>query len=310
MTNSSDIELKRRLRVAIGFTAVVFFAELGGGYLTNSLALLSDSAHVFMDALALFLTLSALYICELPSTENRTYGLHRVEVFAAFLNGLTVFAVAVFILYRAYLRFLDPPAVESTGMLIVAVFGLLVNLAVARGLHGFAKSDLNVRSAFLHVVGDAAASVGVIAGAIIIHFTGAYIADPIVSAGIGCVILWGSLRIILEASHILLEGVPRSVDLNDVVKDIMSFEGVSGLHSLHIWSICHNVNALSAHVDVSARYAAPSGELLKKINERLAERYSIFYTTLQVECPGCEGRSEGEVLRTMAHRDNRRTPGN
>ena len=310
MTNSSDMELKRRLRVAIGFTAVVFFAELGGGYLTNSLALLSDSAHVFMDALALFLTLSALYICELPSTENRTYGLHRVEVFAAFLNGLTVFAVAVFILYRAYLRFLDPPAVESTGMLIVAVFGLLVNLAVARGLHGFAKSDLNVRSAFLHVVGDAAASVGVIAGAIIIHFTGAYIADPIVSAGIGCVILWGSLRIILEASHILLEGVPRSVDLNDVVKDIMSFEGVSGLHSLHIWSICHNVNALSAHVDVSARYAAPSGELLKKINERLAERYSIFYTTLQVECPGCEGRSEGEVLRTMAHRDNRRTPGN
>ena len=307
MTNSSDIELKRRLRVAIGFTAVVFFAELGGGYLTNSLALLSDSAHVFMDALALFLTLSALYICELPSTENRTYGLHRVEVFAAFLNGLTVFAVAVFILYRAYLRFLDPPAVESTGMLIVAVFGLLVNLAVARGLHGFAKSDLNVRSAFLHVVGDAAASVGVIAGAIIIHFTGAYIVDPIVSAGIGCVILWGSLRIIFEASHILLEGVPRSVDLNEVVKDIMSFEGVSGLHSLHIWSICHNVNALSAHVDVSARYAAPSGELLKKINERLAERYSIFYTTLQVECPGCEGRNGGEVLRTMAHSDNRHT---
>src|SRR3990172_7052957 len=165
MTNSSDIELKRRLRVAIGFTAVVFFAELGGGYLTNSLALLSDSAHVFMDALALFLTLSALYICELPSTENRTYGLHRVEVFAAFLNGLTVFAVAVFILYRAYLRFLDPPEVESTGMLIVAVFGLLVNLAVMWRLHGFAKSDLNVRSAFLHVVGDAAASVGVIAGA-------------------------------------------------------------------------------------------------------------------------------------------------
>lgn len=306
MTNSSDMELRRRLRLAIGFTVVVFFAELVGGYLTNSFALLSDSAHVFMDALALFLTLSALYICELPSTENRTYGLHRVEVFVAFLNGLTVFAVAVFILYRAYLRFLNPPAVESTGMLIVAVFGLLVNLAVARWLHGFAKSDLNVRSAFLHVVGDAAASVGVIAGAIIIHFTGAYIADPIVSAGIGCVILWGSLRIILEASHILLEGVPRSIDLNDVVKDITSFPGVSGLHSLHIWSICHNVNALSAHVDVDARYAFSRGEILKKINERLAERYSIFYTTLQVECPGCEGRSEGEVLRTMAHRDNRR----
>ena len=307
MTNSSDIELKRRLRLAIGFTAVVFFAELGGGYLTNSLALLSDSAHVFMDALALFLTLSALYICELPSTENRTYGLHRVEVFAAFLNGLTVFAVAIFIFYKAYLRFLDPPEVESTGMLVVAVFGLLVNLAVAWRLHGFAKSDLNVRSAFLHVVGDAAASVGVIAGAIIIRLTGAYIVDPIVSAGIGCVILWGSLRIIFEASHILLEGVPRSVDLSEVVKDIMSFEGVSGLHSLHIWSICHNVNALSAHVDVSARYAAPRNELLKKINERLAERYSIFYTTLQVECPGCEGRNGGEVLRTMAHRDNRHT---
>ena len=162
----------------------------------------------------------------------------------------------------------------------------------------------------MHVVGDAAASVGVIAGAIIIHFTGAYVVDPIVSAGIGCVILWGSLRIIFEASHILLEGVPRSVDLNDVVKDIMSFEGVSGLHSLHIWSICHNVNALSAHVDVSARYAAPRNELLKKINERLAERYSIFYTTLQVECPGCEGRNEGEVLTTIEHRDNRHTPGN
>ena len=159
----------------------------------------------------------------------------------------------------------------------------------------------------MHVVGDAAASVGVIAGALIIHFTGAYVVDPIVSAAIGCVILWGALRIIVEASHILLEGVPRSVSLNEVVRDITSFEGVVGLHSLHIWSICHNVHALSAHVDVDGRYALSTAPLLKKINERLAERYSIFYTTLQVECPGCEGSSEGEVLRTMAHRDNNHT---
>ncbi len=147
--------------------------------------------HVLMDVVALSLNLFAIYISALPPTEIMTYGLHRVEVFVSFINGASLVVISLFIFYKSYMRFLDPPEVESTGMLVVAVVGLVVNVVVALGLHGFARTDLNVKSAFLHVIGDAAASVGVIAAAVVMSFTGFNAIDPLISAGIGLIILWG-----------------------------------------------------------------------------------------------------------------------
>ncbi len=286
-THDLDDSLMGRLKLSIILTGLIFVAELVGGYMTNSLALMSDAAHVFMDVFALTLSLFAIYISKLPANEKRTFGLHRVEVFVAFVNSLTILFVTGYIFYKAYLRFANPEPVESVGMGVVAVIGLVVNLLVAIWLMRYAKSDLNVKSAFLHVVGDAMASVGVIIASIVIYYTGWYVVDPIISVMIGCIILYGSVRIIAESSHILLEGVPKDIDFSDVMRDIISAEGVTNVHSLHIWSICHNVYALSAHVDIEPTSRHRMGKIFNDINERLAETHHIFYTTLQAECIGC-----------------------
>jgi cobalt-zinc-cadmium efflux system protein len=240
-----DRSVKGRLTLAVVFTAIIFFAELFGGYVFNSLALLSDAAHVFMDVFALGLSLFAIYISGLPPTDKKTFGFHRVEVLVSFLNGVTLLFVSLFIFYKAYTRFMEPQEIESLGMLAVAAVGLLVNLVVALWLSGHAKHDLNVKSAFFHVIGDAVASVGVIAAGVIIYFTGWYRVDSIISVFIGMIIIAGAVRIIEESTHILLEGVPKDIDLNEVVESMKSQKGVTGIHSLHIWSICHNIYALT-----------------------------------------------------------------
>jgi len=298
-----DGQVKKRLGLAVKLTAIIFVAELVGGYLTNSLALISDAMHVLMDMVALSLSFFAIYISAQPPTETRTYGMHRAEVFVSFLNGASLVIVALFIMYKAYFRFLNPAEVEGIGMLVIAVIGLIVNVVVAFWLHDFAKDDLNVKSAFLHVIGDLAASVGVIVAAIVIAFTGWNAIDPLISVLIGVVILFGSGRIVLEASHILLEGVPRGIEFGDVVGDITSVEGVTGVHSINIWSICHNINALSAHVDVDEEHLPRHFEILHEINLRLAEKHHISYTTVQIECTKCEDC--GGVLRTIEHSEHK-----
>lgn len=301
-THHHDIDsaLKSRLILSIALTAVIFVTELVGGYLTNSLALISDAAHVFMDVFALSLSLFAIYISEMPPSETRTWGLHRVEVFVSFINSLVLFLLTLFIFYEAYHRFLSPEPVKSAGMMVVAVIGLAVNLVVALWLRHFAVSDLNIRSAFIHVVGDAAASVGVIIGAVVIYYTGWFQADPLISVLIGLIIVSGAYRIIKESSHILLEGVPRDIDFNRVMEDIKSANGISSVHSLHIWSICHNVYALSAHLDIIPTQRWRMGEIFDEINEKLADNYHIFYTTLQAECSGC---NPDDVFGRVAHKE-------
>ena len=295
-----DARVKRRLLISIALTALIFVAELVGGYLTNSLALMTDAAHVFMDVFALSLSFFAIYIAEMPPTEKRTYGLHRVEVFVSFINSFVLILLTIFIFYKGLIRFWNPEPVESVGMLVVASIGLVVNLIVAMWLHRYAVSDLNVKSAFIHVVGDAAASVGVIAAAVIIYFTAWFKADPLISMLIGLIIVNGAVKIIRESSHILLEGVPRDIDLSMVREEILSFEGVAGVHSLHIWSICHNVYALSAHVDVIPTQRWRMGEIFGEINEKLAHDHHIFYTTLQAECSGC---NPNDIYGKIAHKE-------
>lgn len=295
-----DVRLKGRLKLSVMLTGVIFLVELIGGSLTNSLALMSDAAHVFMDVFALSLSWFAIYISGMPPTEKRTYGFHRVEVFVSFINSLVLVLVTAFIFYESYQRFLDPRPVESTGMLAVAAVGLVVNLAVAVWLHGYAASDLNIKSAFIHVVGDAAASVGVIIGAIVIAYTGWYPVDPLLSVLIGVIILKGAYKIIKESSHILLEGVPRDIDLNGVVEDMLASKGVASVHSLHIWSICHNVYALSAHLDIEPLERWRMGDIFAEINEKLAHTHHIFYTTLQAECSGC---NPDDMFGKIAHKE-------
>jgi len=293
--NLADLEkrqgerrVKQRLAISAALTGLIFFVELLGGYLTGSLALMTDAAHVFMDVFALGLTLSAIYISELPPTEKRTYGFHRVEVFVSFINSLTLLLITLFVFYSAYTRILHPREVESTGMFIVAVVGLIVNLLVAMWLAPLSSGDLNIKSAFLHVAGDAAASVGVIIAAVVIYFTGWMRVDPLISISICVVLLFGVSRILIDSSNILLEGVPRSVDIKNVLKDMTGTRGVSSVHDLHIWSICNNVYAMSAHIDIAKEERWRMGAIYKELNENLAREHHIFYTTLQAECIGCE----------------------
>ncbi|MEE9591649.1 MAG: cation diffusion facilitator family transporter, partial [Thermodesulfobacteriota bacterium] len=244
--------IKKRFKLAIALTGAILLFEVLGSYLTNSLALASDAAHVFMDLFALSLSLFAIYLSEMPPTESKTYGWHRFEVFASFINGFLLIFISFVIFYEAYMRLLEPPPVKGAGVVVVATAGLLVNLFVAYLLKEGSKRDLNVKSAFFHVVGDAIASIGVIVAGGIIYFTDLFIFDPIISFIIGIIIITGSIKIILESSHILLEGVPRNIDFNNVVNDINGIEGVGGIHSLHLWSLCSNSYAFSAHIDIDA----------------------------------------------------------
>jgi cobalt-zinc-cadmium efflux system protein len=282
-----DQSIAGRFKFAIFLTAATLIAELIGGIWTNSLALLSDAAHVFLDLFALLLSLGAIKLSSYPASDTRTFGWHRMEVFASLINGSTVFIIAVIICYEAAGRVLHPEEVKSLPMLLIAVIGLAMNLFAAGALHSHSHDDLNVHSAFLHVVGDAAASVGVIVGGIIMYFTNWYLLDAIISVGIGCVIFWGSWRVVRDAVHILLEGVPSGLDINHVSAAIQEVEGVEEVHHLNIWTICSHINALSAHVVVPASFRGEHGGMLRKIEQRLFERFHISHTTLQLESISC-----------------------
>lgn len=282
-----DQSITGRFKYAIILTAVTLVAELAGGLWTNSLALLSDAAHVFLDLFALLLSLGAIKLASYPASDTRTFGWHRMEVFASFINGTTVFLIAGIICYEAVIRFVHPEEVKSLEMLIIAFIGLVMNLISAGALHSHSHDDLNVHSAFLHVIGDAAASVGVIIGGIIMYFTNWYLLDALISVGIGFIIFWGSWRVIREAVHILLEGVPRGIEVEKVSASIMEIEGVEEVHHVNIWTICSHILALSGHVVVPPSFKGDHGSILRRIEERLFERYHISHTTLQLETSRC-----------------------
>ncbi|WP_243370145.1 cation diffusion facilitator family transporter [Geotalea sp. SG265] len=294
-----DQSIAGRFKYAIILTALTLVAEVAGGIWTNSLALLSDAAHVFLDMFALLLSLGAIRLAAIPVSETRTFGWHRTEVFASFVNGISVLLIALGIMYEAWGRFLQPQEVKSLPMFIIALVGLIMNLLSASALHQHSHDDLNVRSAFLHVIGDAAASVGVIAGGVIMYFTGWYVLDAVVSVAIGFVIFSGSWRVIRESVHILLEGVPRNMSVTEVSEAMRSIDGVNSVHHLNIWTICSHILALSAHVDILPDHKDNQTEVLRRIEELLFERYHISHTTLQAECTRCV---EGPIIKEMRHR--------
>lgn len=298
MHETADAHRAQRLKYAISLTALTLLAEVAGGLWTNSLALLSDAAHVFLDLFALILSLAAIRLAMLPATEMHSFGWHRAEVFASFINGVTVFLMAAVIFYEALQRLASPQVVKSLPMLIIAAVGLVANVLSAMALHTHSHDDLNVRSAFLHVVGDAAASVGVIIGGVVMYFTSWYVLDALISMGISIVIFTGAFRVLRESVHILMEGVPRGMDIAEVAETIRSVEGVRDLHHLNVWAICSHILALSVHLDINSESGDKAPMILREVEHVLLERYRISHTTLQIECTTC---ANGPVIKEFSH---------
>ena len=298
MSAAIDSRITGKLKIAIALTAVTLLAEVTGGFWTNSLALLSDAAHVFLDLFALVLSLAAIKLAALPASDRHTFGYHRSEVFASFINGLTVFLMAIGIMYEAWARFNAPQTVQSLPMLIIATIGLVMNLLAAQALHGHSHDDLNVKSAFLHVIGDAAASVGVIAGGIIMYYTGWYVIDALISAAIGLLILAGAGRVLRDSVHILMEGTPHGLELADVAAAIRAVEGIQDVHHLNIWTVCSHILSLSVHVDIDNSSERQRAIILHEIEHLLAERFHITHTTVQMECATCVNEP---ILKELSH---------
>lgn len=283
---------EKRLVTAILITGFIFLAELLGGLWTGSLALMSDAAHVFLDVFALLLSFVALRLSERPADDRHTFGYHRLEVLAALANGLTLIVVAGVILWEALQRWMEPEPVKSLPMLVIAAVGLAANVFVALILRGESHrhgpsthrhEDLNMRSAFLHVVGDALSSVGVIVAAGLIYLTGLTWFDPLISILIGLMILLGSGRLVRRALHILVEGTPEGIKLSDIGETLAETPGVHEVHDLHVWSLCSGQVSLSAHIIQDQQAGVNQGLLLMELNRRLNERFGIEHTTLQIE---------------------------
>ena len=279
----------RRLLWALAISAVYFFAELVAGFATNSLALLSDAGHMLSDIGAMALSLFAFRMARRPATHQSTYGFHRVEILAALFNGLTLWLIVGVIFAAAYNRFAQPPVVESFGMVIVAVFGLLVNIAAAAILHGGHRHNLNLRGAFLHVISDAIGSVGAIAAGVIMLTTGWYLADPLISIFISGLILFSSWSLVKDSFSVLMQSVPKGIRLEEVRLTIEAVDGVSKVHDLHIWAVTSDIFTLSAHAVVAN--GEDFHQVLNNIEDTLKERFNIEHTTIQLET---ESREEKE----------------
>ena len=285
-----------RLRFGILVVSVVLIMEVIGGLLTHSLALLADAAHLFMDVFALSLSLGAVALARLPATEKRTYGWHRTEIFAALVNSLVLVLVSLFIFREAYHRLLSPKEVLAGPMVVVAAIGLGANALVAWRMHDPHSHDLNLRSAYLHVLGDLGASVAVVFGGLIMWVTKWHIVDPLLSFGIGLLIIVAAIRLLLETTHILLEGVPREINLNEVAETIQAFPGVNGVHDLHIWSVCSHIYSLSCHVDVLPEQRPEADRLVADINTLLKDKFRITHSTIQIDCAACANERIGQDL--------------
>jgi cobalt-zinc-cadmium efflux system protein len=296
MAHGSSVN--RRLRIAIPLTGSIFLLEFAGGIWSGSLALLSDSLHVLFDTTALILSYVAIVLSTRPATDRHSYGLHRMEILAALINGVVLFATSGWILYESVGRLLQPRDVHTTGMLAVAAVGFAVNLIVTSLLYQHHHHDLNIRGAYLHVLGDTLASAAVIVGGIVMHFTGWYAIDPVLGFGIGILLVWGSGRLVYESLHILMEGVPRGMTVEEVVGSVREIPGVGDFHRVHIWSLCSHIRALSAHISIDGSRGMPPEKVLEEVNSLLKKRYHITHTTLQSECVSCD--AEGH-LATPVH---------
>ena len=282
------LRLGRVLVASLVATVAFVVLEVAAGLKANSLALLSDAGHNFTDALALALAALGFYFESRPADEIKTYGYHRAGVLAAFVNALTLLGLAGFILWESYHRLRAPRPVDDLIMLVVAALGLALNVAIMVGLHRDQGHDLNVRAAYVHMLGDALGSIGIIAGAVLIRHLGWHVIDPILSIFIAGLIIWTAWDIVRDTLNILLEGLPRGMSLEGVAQAIRQIPGVKDVHDLHIWSLGTSTHALSCHVVIADVPPSESAPVLARLNRMLAERFDIHHTTVQFEHTDCD----------------------
>jgi cobalt-zinc-cadmium efflux system protein len=279
----SEGRLKLSLLLTFGFVAL----ELIVGARAHSLALVSDAGHNLTDGLALALSWYALWIARKPATPTRTYGFHRVGILAALANAMTLMGIALFIFVEAFHLFLHPAAIQSGPMIAVALLAVLLNTGIALGLRREAAHDVNLRSAYVHMAGDALSAVGVVLAGIAVHFTGWVYADPLVSVLIGLFIVYSSWGIVRETINILLEGTPNGLNVSAMAAEMQAVPGVQDVHDLHVWSIADGMNALSCHVNVREADTLDSARVVHDIKVLLAERYQVRHSTIETECSDC-----------------------
>jgi cobalt-zinc-cadmium efflux system protein len=277
-------------------TSVFVLVEFVAGVQAHSLALISDAGHNITDALALALAWFGFYLQSKPADEIKTFGYQRAGVLAAFVNALTLLVLSAWIFYESYNRLLHPVEVQERTMIAVAGLGIVLNAGIMWGLRIARQSDLNVRSAFVHMLGDLLGSIAIIVGAVALIYTGWHQIDPALSIVIALLIIWTARDIIKESLNILLEGLPRGIDLPSVVGAMRGVEGVLDVHDLHIWSLGSSTHALSCHVLIEDLPPSASDSTLRQLNQVLCDRFHIRHTTVQFEHVGCEVAATGCVI--------------
>lgn len=288
MTNNHHLhkdpaQSKKALKIAIVAISVILGIEVIGGIWTNSLALLSDAAHVFMDLISFVISFGAIKLAERPISDKRTFGWHRLEVFAALINGLTIFFIAFIILMHAFKRMAQPQSILGPEMLGIAIVGLVVNLFVLWKLYPFVGEDVNTRSAFLHAFGDAAASVAVVVGGFLVIVTGKHFIDPVTAMLIAAMIVFGVYKIFRDSIQILLEGVPFGLDQSAIVRTIEEISGKNSVQDIHVWNICSHICALTVHLVLLERNMSHQKNILEEIGTCLEKKFNIVHSTIQIE---------------------------
>jgi len=289
---------------SLAATAAFVVFEAIAGVRAQSLALVSDAGHNATDALALLLAWFAAFIQHKPADTSRTFGYQRAGVLAAFVNALTIVALSAWMLYESWVRLVNPVAVNEFAMLWVAAAALVLNGGIMWGLHSSSRHDLNIRSAFIHMLGDLLGAAAIILGAILMRITGWVQIDPILSIAIALLIVWTAWDVIRESLNILLEGLPRGVDLDDVVTSMRRIGGVLDVHDLHIWSLGSSSHALSCHVLIEDMPPSQSDCILTSLNSMLADRFHLHHTTIQFEHVSCAVSGSGCVVPVDAARSH------
>lgn len=280
-------ESAKRLALALSVTAAFVVVEAVAGFWGNSLALLTDAAHNFTDVIALGVSWIALRLAGQQPNAGKTYGYHRAGILAALANSTTLGVIALGIFYEAYRRLTAPPQINTSILIGVGLAAFLINVWTAMLIKRGSEHDLNLRSAFLHLMGDVLSTLGAVAAGVVILFTGLNWLDPLVSILIGGLILWNAWIIIRQTIHILLEGTPENVDVDRMITDLLRIEGVLGVHDLHVWSINESLRALSAHIVTEDIQISRGTSIQQDINQLLSQKYNIRHATLQLECEQC-----------------------
>jgi len=288
--------LKNKFKIFILLSLIILIIELFGSIFTNSLALLSDAGHVLIDLLALLLTYFSIWLSQKSPNKKFTFGFYRVEILAAIINGITLSLITFFIFYQAINRLISHVSnIKSGEMLIISILGFIANLYVVIKIPNYEKENLNIKSAYLHVLSDTLSSIGVIIASILIILTGKYIIDSIISIVIGLFILLNSIKLIKDSIYILMETVPNHINIEEISNDIKKINGVKEVHNLNLWSISSDIYALNSHILINSENIKSVNNIISEINKMLKSKYNITYTIIQSECEKCVNHSSNTI---------------